>query len=52
VINFVTQNRTDGNRAFYLSTNAPRRKFEESDMNVTLSEAELVPRGLMIVSYK
>jgi len=52
LVTFISQNRLDGDTPFIISTNVPKRKFEDKDINVSLQEAELVPRGMVIISYR
>lgn len=51
VIDWVSQNRTDGYASFVLMTNFPKTVFDTPEKrNMTLLEAKLVPRGAMIVT--
>eukprot|EP01130_Rhizamoeba_saxonica_P018551 TRINITY_DN9326_c0_g1_i1.p1 TRINITY_DN9326_c0_g1~~TRINITY_DN9326_c0_g1_i1.p1 ORF type:complete len:287 (-),score=77.29 TRINITY_DN9326_c0_g1_i1:8-868(-) len=48
VAEFVMQNRNDGDGAFKLMTSFPRKLYD-MDSEVTLTEADLVPRGMLIL---
>jgi hypothetical protein len=50
VIDYISKNRTDGSGAFEISTPMPRKVL--GDRSVTLSAAELVPRGVVVVAKK
>jgi len=49
-MDYIRANRTDGAGAFELSTPMPRKVL--SDTSMSLVQAELVPRGVLVVSKK
>jgi len=50
VVNYIEKNRTDGNNPFTVMTTFPRKVFSPQDMNITLVDAGLVPRGVLVVT--
>jgi hypothetical protein len=51
VVDYVSKNRTDGTAPFVLMTNFPKMVFDTSDKrNMTLLDAKLVPRGVLVVT--
>lgn len=51
VIDWVTQHRTDGYSSFVLMTNFPKVVFDTAEKrNMTLLDAKLVPRGVLVVT--
>jgi len=51
VIDWITQHRTDGFASFILMTNFPKVVFDTAEKrNMTLLEAKLVPRGVLVVT--
>lgn len=51
VYDYVARNRTDGKEdEFVLMTPFPRKSFSGESKNMTLQEAQLTPRAVLIVS--
>eukprot|EP01119_Soliformovum_irregulare_P017736 TRINITY_DN5316_c0_g1_i1.p1 TRINITY_DN5316_c0_g1~~TRINITY_DN5316_c0_g1_i1.p1 ORF type:complete len:493 (-),score=111.19 TRINITY_DN5316_c0_g1_i1:50-1504(-) len=50
VYDWVSSHRTDGDHAFQFVTPFPRRTFDRSNHDMTLTDAQLTPRSLLHVS--
>jgi len=51
VLTYVNSNRKDGRRPLVLSTSYPKVLFNGELVHTTLTDAGLVPRGMLIANY-